>query len=208
MNTEILSAKELLQQVESGLPNAERDAEAEKSFGAACPEKNNPWHGASDRYATVLQQRDGLRRQAQGEKLNRALAELEQLDAVLAQATARRATADATMASMQTHPVVIRWNQSGYVSMQHGCGMTWEILRPWIVSCKSRAYAPIQAQALDGAEWPDALRYSDAEREIIARFLKAKDVADKALSEQNALQSRRAALLRECPELLSVKRVA
>jgi hypothetical protein len=114
---------------------------------------------------------------------------------------AKRVAAIAALDGAKTHPVSQRWLRAEQIACVRRCGHTWEIIKPWVGSLKPRTAALPQVHAMSLPEWPDELRFSNADREVVVQYPRLVDNPRRADAAYISAHEQHRQLLAKYPEL-------
>lgn len=200
-----MTGKERLCDLQARLPDAERNAAAEKAFAAASTE-NNPWQGASETLATLQHAIANEALAEQGRKLIVARDRLHALDAEIEKSAQDRERADRLTAELAADESVIRFQKARFECMRRGFAYSWELFVPWFLSGRPKHQGLTDQTAffVNDATCPPELQFSETERAKIIQWHLAKGESVKALTIWDAQVQLRRDLLREHPELGAV----
>lgn len=195
-----LSISERLQEIESQLPNAQERANCEAASLAARGDAGR-FEGAARILDDLQCEVKDLRLQLRDMELRQAEDAQAALEAEIPRCQLAKDKASAAIEEARSHPVIVRWLKSDGVVNRFGVGYAWQIIKPWVASLKARTLAPPQVGAMAFSDWPNELRFTDPEREVVARFLKAKDAEQRAALVLADAHERHRQLLDAHPEL-------
>jgi hypothetical protein len=195
-----LTDQQALTLLDSKIEDARKVADAEAAFEAANAGVPNPWAHAREALTQLEAEREKLRLRIQGEQISKALTDLKALDSELERAQEERRVADHNLRILADSAPVVKWKAATAIAMRLGYGHSLHLYQEWILSGKSRTYAP-ECILFFESQGPEELRFSESEREAVRKWNQAKGESNVALSTWSSLAERRAALLRERPEL-------
>jgi hypothetical protein len=186
-----------LAHLDSEIMQAREAADAEAAFEAANGDIQNPWANSKRRLDDLESDRRQLALRIEGTKLSKAYSELQNLAEELQLAEKERRAADQ---KLKEHSIVLRWKDAGAVARRHNFGHSWVLYSGWILSGKSRYFAPECIHYFE-QHGPIALRFNEGEGAIVRAWAQAKESADRALMKWSSVQDRRQKLLRDWPQL-------
>jgi hypothetical protein len=193
--------KTSLTHLDAQIVEARKLASAELAFQAANGDSvSNPWAGSKERLDNLAHEREQLRLRIQGEQISKALTNLKMLETELEGALEERRVADHNLRVLSESASVVKWKAATAIAMRLGYGHSLHLYQEWILSGKSRTYAP-ECILFFETQGPEELRFSESEREAVRKWNQAKGESNVALSRWSSVAERRAALLRERPEL-------
>jgi hypothetical protein len=183
------------------IERAQQAAEAEAAFDSVNGRGAlNPWANAARALTDLEQDRRQLSLRIEGEKLSKAYADLRSLDEELRQAEQERQSADQVLKEQSEHPTIVKWKDAGSIARRHGFGHTFVLYSNWILTGKSRHYAPEGILYLE-QHGPAELRFSEEEQKAVRAWAQTKDASDQALLKWGSVRDRREQLLRDWPQL-------
>ncbi|HEY9181001.1 MAG TPA: hypothetical protein VIO32_09800 [Candidatus Baltobacteraceae bacterium] len=193
-----------LAEVDLEIERLQPHARAESAFAALARNAKNPWAGSLNRLAAMESQREKLLLAAEGERLLRALDDLAAAEADIDRRSLERAAAEAAFKETERHPIVARWRDAQRLANKHEVGHGFNTWAKAFVSACTPAQLTDVAMRNGCARWPEALRFTDADRKVVQGWSQAKTSATAASVMEGSARARREEILRAHPELRGI----
>lgn len=202
--TKTLTNQERLQDLELlHIPKAREAAIAEGAYIARFGDARE-WSGSIQKLAELEQEANDLRLHANAERIATASEEFSKLETAIASRELERRQIEDRLRWYKANQVVQRYEGLTALAIRKGAGLSWDLLKPWILSRRTKQFLHPMAAGL--ANEPD-FWFSDSARQSLADFENIKVQLVNARNRQASLHDRRARLLREHPELLNPHRL-